>query len=384
MSPRKVVVAPDSFKGSMTALEACHAISEGLREVWADAEIACVPMADGGEGTVRALVDATRGRVVELRVTGPLGDPVDAFYGLLGDGRTAAIEMAAASGLPLVPISLRDPTIATTYGTGELIGDALARGARRLIVGIGGSATNDGGAGMAQALGFRLLDARGRDLAPGGAALRNLARVEPPASGTIPDDLEVTVACDVDNPLCGPRGASSVYGPQKGATPAEVRELDAGLAHFATILERDLGADVADLPGAGAAGGLGAGLVAFLDGALVPGAEVVMDAVGLREKLSGAALCITGEGRLDSQTPNGKAPAGVARLAAELGIPVVAIGGCVDSDAREALSRLFAASVSTVDDPRETEALLRDGRRALTRTAGEVARLLSLGKSVCR
>ncbi len=369
----------------MTAREACDAIVEGLRGVWseAEAEITAAPMADGGEGTVQALVDATGGETVRLTATGPLGEPVEAFYGLLGDGRTAAIEMAAASGLPLVAADRRDPTVTTTWGTGELILAAVRRGARRLILGIGGSATNDGGAGMAQALGFRLLDASGKELPPGGAALAGLERIEAPSPSPLPEDLETLVACDVDNPLCGPTGASQVYGPQKGATAEQVAMLDAALARYANVLRRDLGVSVLSLPGAGAAGGLGAGLVAFLGGSLVPGIELVIEAVGLRETLAGADLCITGEGCLDSQTPNGKTPAGVARLAAELGVPVVAIGGCVESGAREALSEMFAAAVSMIDGPRPLEDLLHDGRHALVRTAREVARLLALGRTVC-
>ncbi len=322
-----IVIAPDSFKECLTALEVAEALAAGLRRAAPDAELRLVPMADGGEGTVDALVAATNGRTLPLTVTGPMGDPVDAVYGLLGDGETAVIEMASASGLALVPPEHRDPRIATTYGTGELLRAAIENGARRVIVGIGGSATNDGGAGMAEALGYRFLDATGSVLARGGAALLSLARIDGSHRLSELDDCEILVACDVTNPLCGPNGASRVYGPQKGATPEAVEELDGALRHFADVVRAQMGVPIADLPGAGAAGGLGAGLVAFAHGSLRPGVELVADACHLADRMRGADLVITGEGKLDGQSVHGKTPIGVARIAQQAGIPVVAVAG---------------------------------------------------------
>src|SRR5690606_515448 len=293
------------------AKEVAAAIAAGVRKVWPDARIDCVPLADGGEGTVEALVEATGGRFVQARVTGPLGEPVEAVYGLLGDGETAVIEMAAASGLPLVPPDRRDPARATTRGTGELIRAALDRGCRRLIIGIGGSATNDGGAGMAQALGVSFRGRHGRVLPLGGLALRELEAID--LSGLDPRirETEIVAACDVDNPLYGPRGASAVYGPQKGATPELVEALDQALRRYAEVLYRDLGIDVQAIPGSGAAGGLGAGLVALLGAQLKPGIELVLEALDFRRRLEGADLVIAAEGGVDRQTAFGKAPSGV-------------------------------------------------------------------------
>src|SRR2546426_713024 len=306
----RIVIAPNAFKGSLSALDAAEAIADGVRAVASDAELVLVPIADGGDGTVDALVAATHGERRTLHVRGPLGDPVDADYGLIDAGSTAVIEMAKAAGLALVPPAKRDPRITTTYGVGELLQHAYDEGARHFIVGIGGSATNDGGAGMAQALGYHLLDEEGHELPPGGLALKRLARIHVGGVHASWKAAEVDVACDVTNPLTGPSGASAVYGPQKGATPEMVAELDAALKHFAEIIRRDLGVDVDQLPGAGAAGGLGAGLVAFTGARLRPGAEMVMEALRLDERLAGAGLVITGEGRIDSQTARfGKGPA---------------------------------------------------------------------------
>jgi glycerate kinase len=323
----KVVIAPDSFKGCLSASEVARAMGRGVRAALPSAVVTLVPMADGGEGTVRSLIAATNGRVLKRRVRGPLGTPVWAEFGLLGDGTTGVIEMAAASGLPLVPPERRNPLVTTTYGTGQLISAGLALGCRKFIVGIGGSATNDGGAGMAQALGARLLDPLGRELPPGGGALGRLARIDVSGMNPAAKKTEFLVACDVDNPLTGPRGASAVYGPQKGATPATVRTLDRNLRHFARVATRDLGKRVERVPGAGAAGGLGAGMMAFLDAELRPGVGIVMEAVGLRQKVRGAALVITGEGATDAQTAFGKTVAGVAQVAKEAGAVVVVLAG---------------------------------------------------------
>ena len=377
----RIVVAPDSFKGCLTALQVCNAIERGLRAALPDVDIIKAPMADGGEGTVQSLVDATGGRFVSETVSGPLGDPVEARFGLLGDGQTAVIEMAAASGLTSVPPARRNPLLTTTYGTGQLIKAALDLGRRKLIVGIGGSATNDGGAGMAQALGARMLDSEGKEIErAGGGHLGKIAHIDISRLDDRLADTEVRVACDVGNPLHGPDGAAHVYGPQKGATPEMVETLDAGLRHFAARLNEDLGADVADAPGAGAAGGLGAGLMAFCNAKLERGVDIVIDAVGLRQKMSGADLVITGEGRIDSQTAFGKAPSGVAKVAKEFGVPVVAVGGIVELSARELHEHGFDALFSIVNEPMSLEEAMAPRRaEAMLGFVGEqILRLFSL------
>jgi glycerate kinase len=323
----KIVIAPDSYKGSVYAPEAARAMREGVLRVVPDAETVLVPVADGGDGTLETLVETSGGTTRTATVTGPLGDLTKAQWGAMGDGQTAVIEMARTSGLALVPNDRRDPLTATTSGLGEVIREALDEGFRRFILGIGGSATNDAGAGMAQALGVRILDAAGHDLAAGGAALAGLhlidmAGLDPRAAGS-----EFMVACDVSNPLTGPEGASAVYGPQKGATPAMVAQLDAALGNFADVVSRNLGAEIRDVPGSGAAGGLGGGIMAFLGGQLRPGVDIVLDTLRFDAKLDGTDLVITGEGGMDFQTVYNKAPIGVARLAKARGIAVIAISG---------------------------------------------------------
>jgi glycerate kinase len=335
--PRRVVVAPDSFKGSLSAIDAARAMERGVRRTWPDAEVVKVPIADGGEGTVAAMVMATGGGFRETRVSGPLGEPVLARWGVLGDGETAVVEMAAASGLPLVPEGRRDPRVTSTRGTGELLRAALDAGFRRIVVGIGGSATNDGGSGMARALGVRFLDASGRELPEGGAALASLDRLDLRGVDARLAGAEILVACDVDNPLTGPRGASAVYGPQKGATPEVVLELDAALGRLAEVARAATGRDVAELPGAGAAGGLGAGLLFFTPARLVPGVELVLGAARFDDLVRGAALVVTGEGRTDAQTAMGKAPVGVARVAGRHGVPVLLVSGSLGPGADEVL-----------------------------------------------
>jgi glycerate kinase len=329
----KIVIAPDSYKESLTALEVATEIEAGFREVFPKAEYIKLPMADGGEGTVAAMVAATGGTLDEVNVTGPLGEPVKACYGLTGDGKTAIIEMAAASGLALVAPSLRNPLKTTSYGTGELIKAALDAGINHLIIGIGGSATNDGGAGMLQALGVKLPDHAGREIGFGGGALADLDRID--ISGMDPrlKACRIEAACDVNNPLTGPKGASAVFGPQKGATPEMVSQLDVNLARFASLISRDLGMQVDWVPGAGAAGGMGAALLAFLGAQLRPGIDIVMEAVGLEAHVRDADLVITGEGRIDSQTIHGKTPIGVARVAKRYNKPVIGIAGCLADDA---------------------------------------------------
>lgn len=380
----KVVIAPDSFKGSLSAREVALAIAEGVRRRWPDAEIDCIPLADGGEGTVQALVDATGGTVVNVKVTGPLGEPVDAFFGVLGDGKTAVIEMAAASGLPLVPPDRRDPGRTTTRGTGELIRAALDRGCRRLIIGIGGSATNDGGAGMAQALGASFQDREGRELGPGGLALKELERID--LSGLDPRlrECEIVVACDVDNPLYGPRGASAVYGPQKGATPEMVEALDAALFRLACVIERQWGIDVQKIPGSGAAGGLGAGLVAFLGATLKPGIEIVLEAVNFERRIQGADLVITAEGGVDGQTAFGKAPSGVLKASARHNVPVVVVGGSLADDAVSLYEHGFAAIVGCTPRPMGLDEAIARTARSLAEAGEMIARLIGLGMAMRR
>lgn len=329
----KIVIAPDSFKGSLTAVEVSDAIEQGVREIFPEAEIVKIPMADGGDGTVQCLVNDTGGEILKEKVTGPLGDEVLASYGILGDKKTAVIEMAEASGLTLVPENKRNPLITTTYGTGQLIKAALDQGCRKMIIGIGGSATNDGGAGMLQALGVKLLDKGGEEIGFGGGELKKIFRIDTKYLDNRLSKTKVLIASDVSNPLCGPKGATRIYGPQKGATPELIKELDESLAYFAEIIKRDLNKDIKDIPGAGAAGGLGASLIAFLDAELRPGIEIVIEIVKLEQAIKDADLVITGEGKIDSQTIYGKAPIGVAKIAKKYNIPVIAVAAIVSDDA---------------------------------------------------
>ena len=375
----RVVIAPDKFKGSLTAPEAARAMARGVRRVDPRAGIDEVPMADGGEGTVAALVAATGGTHREVEVTGPLGSPVLASFGLLGDGLTAVLEMASASGLSLVPLDRRDPWRATTRGTGELLLAAISAGARRVIVGIGGSATNDGGAGLGQALGFRLLDSDGRELGPGGGELDHLARIDPSVRAAAVHSVEIDVACDVTNPLCGTRGASAVYGPQKGAHGEMVEALDRNLAHFAGIVERDLQVAIRDIPGSGAAGGLGGGLVAFAGGRLQKGVELIIDAVNLRTRLQGADLCLSGEGALDGQSAYGKTAVGVARLAHSLGCPTLALAGSIGPGAEAVLDQGIDAYFSICPGPMPLEDALSRAAELLENATAQALRAFLAG-----
>ena len=379
----RIIVAPDSYKGSVSALGVAQAIERGILAVFPDAVVQKVPIADGGEGTVEALAAATGGRLEHAQVPGPLGEPVDALWGVLGDGQTAVIEMAAASGLPLVPRDRRDPRLTSTAGTGWLVRAALDAGLRKLVIGIGGSATNDGGTGFARALGARFLDDREQPLAEGGAALARLERID--LSGLDPRLLatEIMVACDVDNPLTGPRGASAIYGPQKGATPDMVQELDQALERFARVATRCTGREVAGLPGAGAAGGLGAGLLWFTPARLRPGVEIVLEATGFEAMVAGADLVITGEGRTDAQTAMGKAPVGVAAVARRHGVPVVCLSGGLGEGAEEVLSHGIDAIASIVPQPMALEACISQGPALIEAAAARVCRLIRLGMG-CR
>jgi glycerate 2-kinase len=375
----RVVIAPDSFKEALDAVGVAEALAEGWLRARPEDEVDLLPMADGGEGTVDALVRATGGTRCTVQAPGPLNTPVEAFYGLLEDGATAVIEMAAASGLPLVPVEARNPCLTTTLGTGALVRHALEAGVKRIILGVGGSATNDGGAGFAQALGYRFLDSSGQDLPSGGAALADLDRIDAGEKHAGLADCAIRVACDVDNPLCGPQGASSIYGPQKGATPDQVTQLDAALAHFATVVNRDLGMDIRDVPGAGAAGGLGGGAIAFAGATLTPGVALVAEACGLATRIAGADLVITGEGRLDPQSLRGKTPMGVARLARDAGVPVLAVSGAVFGTIEAFAEAGLGAVFSITPHPMDLSEALAQTRENLLRTAESLARAWSMG-----
>lgn len=374
----KLVIAPDSFKESISAERVALAIAAGWREVFAEADIRLCPMADGGEGTVEAVLSATGGERRELQVCGPLGIPVTAHWGWLPDERQAVIEMAAASGLHWVAPDQRDARVTTTYGTGELVLAALEAGARRIILGIGGSATNDGGAGLLEALGARLLNEEGQPIDRGGAALTDLQRIELAGLDTRLAATEIIIAADVDNPLCGPHGASHVFGPQKGASADQVEQLDHALSHFADVMAAALGQDYRDVPGVGAAGGLGFAARAVLGARFRPGIELVAELSGLAEAVQGADLVITGEGRLDGQSLHGKTPVGVARIARAAGVPVIALAGSLG----EGYQRLYEAGIdaafSLVPGPLSLEQAMLEGEQQLQARAGDIARLWRL------
>ncbi|PST87851.1 glycerate kinase [Photobacterium sp. NCIMB 13483] len=376
----KIIIAPDSYKESLTAMEVATAIEAGFRQVMPTAEYIKLPMADGGEGTVQSLVDASNGTIIEHAVTGPLGTQVNAFFGLMGDGKTAVIEMAAASGLHLVSPDLRNPMLTTSYGTGELILAALDHGVDHIIVGIGGSATNDGGIGMAQALGVQLLDSNGQALKFGGQALAQLATIDITTVDPRLVNIKLEVACDVDNPLCGEKGASQVFGPQKGATPAMVAALDQHLAHYAAIIKQDLGVDIKNTAGAGAAGGMGAALLGLFNAQLRSGIEIVIDAVNLGDIVQDADLVITGEGRIDSQTIHGKTPIGVARTAKQYHKPVIGIAGCLSQDCGVVYDHGIDAVFSVVPAAMSLEQAFSNAAINVELTARNVAAMYCLNR----
>ena len=326
----RVVIAPDSFKGCLSALEVAFALRRGVQRVYPDSDIDLIPMADGGEGTVEAILCAVSGEKIKIQVTDPLGRPIEAAYALIDEGETALIEMASASGLTLLSPQERNPRVTSTHGTGLLISDALDRGVKKILLGIGGSATNDGGAGLAVALGVKLLDAKGEKLPQGGAVLEQLVTID--ISGLDPrlGKVQIEVACDVQNPLCGPEGASAVYGPQKGAKPEDISVMDSALQNFGEVLSRVSNTNLLELVGGGAAGGLGAGVVGFLGAKLRPGSQMVLEVANADEKIKHADLVLTGEGRTDFQTAYGKVPVGVAALAQKYSVPVLCISGCVE------------------------------------------------------
>ena len=378
----KIIVAPQGFKATISGLEAARAIARGVSAALPDAETVLAPVADGGDGTLNALVDGTGGQVFSSTVTGPLGQMVEAQWGVMGDGRTAVIEMALASGIALVPQRRRNPRVTTTAGTGEILREALERGYDRIIVGLGGSATNDGGAGMVTALGARFLDSAGNPLPAGGSALGRLDRVE--VDGLHPGlrDATIIAATDVTNPLCGPEGASAVFGPQKGATPEVVQELDAALANYARVVARDLGRDVSEHPGAGAAGGLGAGLMAFTGAALQSGIDMVCEVLGFDALLEGADLVITGEGRADHSTIFNKAPVGVARHAQAHGVPTVLLAGGLGPGYEELYDHALAAVVCISDRPMSFDVSLSRTAELLESAAERTMRLLLTGRAM--
>jgi glycerate kinase len=375
----RFVVAPDSYKGSVSALEAATAMEIGIKRIFPSAGVVKIPLADGGEGTVQALVEATGGALRKKRVTGPMGKTVEAVWGVLGDGKTAVIEMASASGLPLVPPAERNPLAATTAGTGQLIQEVLESGFKRLVLGIGGSATNDGGMGAARALGARFIDAAGKDLPEGGGALGTLARIEPAGLDPGLRELEILVACDVDNPLCGERGASAVFGPQKGATQEMVVFLDAALAHYADIAEQATGRKVKNVAGAGAAGGLGAGLLFFTNARMRPGVEIVLEATHFADLAAEADIIITGEGNTDFQTAFGKAPVGVAAVAKRFAKPVLCVSGGLGAGYRDVYAKGIDVALPCPAGPMSLRQCMELGAEPISDAVERACKLLRIG-----
>ena len=374
----KVVVAIDSLKGSLSSIEAGMAIRDGILAAKPDAEVIVKPLADGGEGTTDALIEGMNGKRIDLTVTGPMHSPVDAYYGYLADSHTAVMEMASAAGITLVPAEEKNPLLATSYGVGEMMNDALQKGCRNFIIGIGGSATNDGGIGMLKALGVRFLDENGEDAGEGGQALARVEQIDVSGLNPLLKECQIQVACDVNNPLCGENGSTYVYGPQKGVTEDKKKKLDEDMAHFARITSKTLGNDYLDTPGAGAAGGLGFAFLSYIGAALTPGIELILNAVGLEQELSDADVVVTGEGCLDFQTAMGKAPVGVARLAKKYHAKVIAFAGSVTKEAsacnKEGIDAFFPIlrSVCTLAEAMDPV----NAKANITATTEQVFRLL--------
>ncbi|HDL5699560.1 TPA: glycerate kinase [Mannheimia haemolytica] len=377
----KIVIAPDSFKESLTALEVAQAIQQGFARVFPEAEYQLVPMADGGEGSVQSLIDATHGSLQKISVIAPLANSVEAFFGLSGDKKTAFIEMAAASGLHLVPIEQRNPLVTTSYGTGQLIKAALDLGVEKIILGIGGSATNDGGVGMLQALGARFLNTEQQEISFGGEALSQIQQIDLSSLDSRLKQVEFEVACDVDNPLCGERGASAIFGPQKGATTEMVKTLDHALLHFAETVKSQLGIEIAEKAGAGAAGGMGGGLLLLPNVMLRSGVQIILEATELAEKLVDADLVVTGEGRMDAQSIAGKTPIGVAKTAKQFGKPVIAIVGSLKEDYPVVYQHGIDAVFPIIRQVSNLETVLKSGKENLISTAENVARLWRISAS---
>lgn len=372
---KKIILAFDSFKGSAGSLQLAEAAEEGVREVFPDCRTVVFPIADGGEGTVEALRSAMHARTVVCRVTGPLGEPLDASYAVAGT--TALIELASAAGLTLVPEERRNPLHTTTFGVGQLIADAVSRGCRRIVLGLGGSATNDAATGILAALGYRFLDSDGQELPPVGASLAKIAEIDSRNALPALRDVQFTLACDVANLFCGPDGAAAVYAPQKGASPADVAVLDAGMKHYASVLKKLAGRDIADVPGAGAAGGVAGGLLPFLNASIRSGIDTVLDLLHFDEALDGASLVITGEGRIDAQSSMGKAVGGILARAAKRGVPVVALAGQV-ADARALLDTGLAEALCIYPEPIPLSEAMRKDRTLAAVTRTVAARLFHL------
>lgn len=372
----KIVIAPDSFKGSLTALEVGKAIREGIIKIDAGIETVLVPMADGGEGTVQSLTDASGGKIIQTTVHDPLFRKITSFYGIMGDGKTAVIEMAAASGLPLLKPEERNPLKTTSFGTGELIKDAMDKGCNKIILGLGGSATNDGGTGMAQALGVRFYDEKGKEIrmGMGGGELLKIHSVDISGLDKRIENTVFLAACDVDNPLCDENGASNIYGKQKGASEEDVKTLDEGLTHFAQFVKNKYGLDIKDFPGAGAAGGLGYGVMVFLKGKLERGIDIVIRTTSLIGKMEGAGLIITGEGKIDSQTAFGKTPFGVAQIAKKMNIPVVGIAGSLGKGYEKLYEKGFDGIFSIIDKPISLDDAIENSRQLIENLTESIIR----------
>ncbi len=382
----KIVIASDSFKENLTSMQVAACIEKGIKKVLPKAKISKVPMADGGEGTVQALVDATDGKIVRKKVTGPDGNQVTARYGLLGDGETGVIEMAEASGLHLVAREDRNPLSATTFGTGELIADAMNKGIKTIIIGLGGSATVDGGAGMAQALGVRFLNKTGKEITDhlGGGDLKKIASIDMSQLNPLVKKTKIIIASDVTNPLAGKKGAAYVFGPQKGASAAQVKTLDENLKYFGQLIKKDLKKNVALKSGAGAAGGLGFALMAFTKSSMKRGVDLVVKVTELEKYLKGADLVITGEGRVDFQTAFGKTPAGVAKAAKKFKVPVIAIGGALADDARGVFDHGIHGLDAAVSQPMSLEDALKNSKKYLELAGERVIRTVLIGKKMAR
>tara|TARA_R110000782_G_scaffold266526_1_gene361029 strand:+ start:2065 stop:3228 length:1164 start_codon:yes stop_codon:yes gene_type:complete len=382
----KIILAPDSFKGNLTSLQVATALEKGVKRVLPKAKCIKVPMADGGEGTVQSLVDATGGTFIRKRVTGPTGHTVSARYGMLADGETAVIEMAAASGLPLVSGKELNPLKTTTFGTGELILDAVKRGATKIIIGIGGSATNDGGVGMAQALGVQFMNKRGKEITEFGAGgmLDKITSIDMKGLEPVIKKIKIVVASDVNNPLCGKEGASNVFGPQKGATPAMVKILNANLKHLSKVIKSDLKKDIINVKGAGAAGGLGAGLIAFTRAKMKSGIDIVLEATNFTQYIKDADLVITGEGSVDSQTAFGKTPSGVAKAARKHQVPTIAIGGGLSNDARGVFAYGIAGLESAYAREMPLDEAMNNSRLYIANAAERAIRLILVGSKIAK
>jgi len=373
----RIVIAPDSFKECLSATQVAFAISEGIRKTVPEAEIICIPIADGGEGTVEALVTATDGKIIQVASVDALNRPIQSFYGILGDGKTAVIEMAAASGIERIASEERNPMITSTYGTGLLLKAAMESGFTEIILGIGGSATNDGGAGMAQALGFGLLDKSNNPIGWGGGLLGELHRIDFSNVHPLLKKIKITVACDVQNPLVGKSGATRVYGPQKGATPEMLEILEKNMAHYAKVLHQEFGIDFSNIPGAGAAGGLGAGLMAFCKAEMLAGFNLISKLTNLEKHIRNASLIFTAEGKIDSQTTFGKTISGVAQLGKKYQVPVIAFAGIVEGDLKNLYKQGLTSAFAIANRPMSMDESKANAAQLLVETSSQIMRLVS-------